>query len=73
MKSSPKTFDRRITLSRKDKQKIHVSEELMRITSFLTKKSLNKCVLELKKNRNRRKSVFIFILKEFNSDIAAEQ
>ena len=63
MKSSPKIFDRRITLSRKDKFNYVI----------LNKKEFQEMRAGIQQNRNRRKSVFIFILKEFNSDIAAEQ
>ena len=63
MKSSPKIFDRRITLSRKDKFNYVI----------LNKKEFQEMRAGIQQNRNRRKSVFIFILKEFNCDIAAEQ
>ena len=62
MKSRPKIFDRRITLSRKDKQKIcNVFEDLMWITSFLTKKSLNKYVLAFNKIETEEK-VYSYLL-----------
>ena len=38
----------------------------------LNKKEFKEMRVGIKQNRNRRKSVFIFILKEFNCDIAAE-
>ena len=40
---------------------------------ILNRKVLKQMRAAIQQNRNRRKSVFIFILKEFNSDIAAEQ
>ena len=40
---------------------------------ILNRKVLKQMRVAIQQNRNRRKSVFIFILKEFNSDIAAEQ
>ena len=62
MKSSPKIFDCRITLSRKDKQKIcNVFEDLMWVTSFLTKKSLNKYVLAFNKIKTEEK-VYSYLL-----------
>ena len=39
----------------------------------LNKKEFKEMRAGIKQNRNRRKSVLIFILKEFNCDIAAEQ
>ena len=40
---------------------------------ILNKKEFKQMPAGIQQNRKRKKNVFIFILKEFNSDIAEEQ
>ena len=68
---SPKTFYIRITLTHElrliflDKEKIHNVN-----TSFLTEKLELKEMRDfIQENRNRRKSVFAFPVKVFNSEV----